>query len=662
MLDRTLIQSPSSLTTTSLPSAPTSFSSAATGNTKSHNNTKHSLYSTIHQYDSLGLPSTATTTNKQKINSRHHHHRQPNSNSFIMQQLKHLKQHQQPTSTTPSNSGTIKAELIDAKFEQLAKRVLSQLNQRPVEFFHSLDNILAEPLDQREIEIREAKAAKQAGEAAMALAKTRRLARRNKRNVNNDNCYYEKTSGNIVNVTGNTPPSAASRTKAIQHKSDHKSISHNNNNSHYHSIERISSPSHHHQHAVINNNGRSSRQRKGIFEQADSSFEIEQLVYSEEVDDDDDDDDFDDEDDESLDDNGQNYITHGDMQTKVNLENLFVNNNSNRQTPQKGIVKKTINSNNNLAHLNPIMRSNSLGARNDSLVKVKSPTKQNIITSPNRHQQQSPVSLQKSKTSHESLSVKTTIGNINNSNNVVQPAPRRSPSSRNSHHDFLLMSSSQQHQKHHQPTIVSNNNKNNNEASKLHQAEPNSNQLQQHLDQNQALNILYKPHTNYSTSLLANQHRFSDDDEIIIIPTKSPSLISNPSPDPDFASNSGFDNDSDAAAAAAANDRFSISRTKSFWEKLSNNKTVRGVNRTASATKSPSTSLIGNNNNSITGNLNNNDRLNRVYSGISTSENNNNIDYKHRSLTDQNDPNNTANENISTYDRYHFSNNQYSNY
>jgi len=65
---------------------------------------------------------------------------------------------------------------------------------------------------------------------------------------------------------------------------------------------------------------------------------------------------------------------------------------------------------------------------------------------------------------------------------------------------------------------------------------------------------LYKPHMNYSTSVLGN-HRLSDDDEIIIIPTQSPSLVST-SPDGD-------------ANVDELSERFSISRTKSFWEKLS---------------------------------------------------------------------------------------------
>lgn len=67
---------------------------------------------------------------------------------------------------------------------------------------------------------------------------------------------------------------------------------------------------------------------------------------------------------------------------------------------------------------------------------------------------------------------------------------------------------------------------------------------------------LYKPHMNYSTSVLGN-HRLSDDDEIIIIPTQSPSMIS---PSPDMMSDATIDE---------LKDRFSISRTKNFWEKLS---------------------------------------------------------------------------------------------
>lgn len=135
---------------------------------------------------------------------------------------------------------------------------------------------------------------------------------------------------------------------------------------------------------------------------------------------------------------------------------------------------------------------------------------------------------------------------------------------------------------------------------------------------------LYKPHMNYSTSVLGN-HRLSDDDEIIIIPTtQSPSsLISSTSPDNNFqnyhsqhhqqhhnhqqqqlnqptqqqqqvghlgiASNAAastigetvssgatidnagiisVDQSIDDPTAEELAERFSISRTKSFWEKL----------------------------------------------------------------------------------------------
>lgn len=67
---------------------------------------------------------------------------------------------------------------------------------------------------------------------------------------------------------------------------------------------------------------------------------------------------------------------------------------------------------------------------------------------------------------------------------------------------------------------------------------------------------LWKPHMNYSTSMLGNP-RLSDDDEIIIIPTQSPSFVS-PSPDGQCETH-----------AEDMTERFSISRTKSFWEKLS---------------------------------------------------------------------------------------------
>lgn len=73
------------------------------------------------------------------------------------------------------------------------------------------------------------------------------------------------------------------------------------------------------------------------------------------------------------------------------------------------------------------------------------------------------------------------------------------------------------------------------------------------------LKNLYKPHMNYSTSLLGN-HRLSDDDEIIIIPTTSPSLVSTST---DRESPNTDEQSQDV-------ERFSISRTKNFWEKLSN--------------------------------------------------------------------------------------------
>lgn len=79
----------------------------------------------------------------------------------------------------------------------------------------------------------------------------------------------------------------------------------------------------------------------------------------------------------------------------------------------------------------------------------------------------------------------------------------------------------------------------------------------------------YKPHMNYSTNVLGN-HRLSDDDEIIIIPTQSPSLVSN-SPDPDHAN------------ADELTERFSISRTKSFWEKLSKGNHGKRASQVSSA-------------------------------------------------------------------------------
>lgn len=606
-----------------------------------------------------------------------------------------MQQHQQPTSTTPADSGPVKSELIDAKFDLLAKRVLSQLNEKPVEFFNSLDNILTEPLDQLEIDIREARAAKQAALARNRSKKRQILARNNNNNNNllqqdmNDNHrqqqYYEKTSGNIVNVTGNTPPSAASRAKnAFHHHHQHniKSISPNSqSHQHYHSIERISSPSQNNNNnkTITGPNSLSSQGRK-ILDQTDSSFEIEQLVYSDELEDDDDDnenDEFDDDDDDDDDEdslNTENYITNN--QGDINMTRAEINNYQNvykQSGPVRGIVKNANNSATNaphLAHLNPIMRSNSLGTPklNDpvQIQKVKSPTKSNIV-SPDRLKQ---ASLQKSKTSHDSLSIRMATNNI---------ASKLSPSSNRIQSHNELQQKQQKiitsHLKHHhnqqqQPKQVSKN-----------QAEPSAadqSHLRKPTDEYKALDSSFK-------SQQQHQYRLSDgdDDEIIIIPTKSPSLISNPSPDPDFVSNSGLDSDVDAAtaaaaAAAAANERFSISRTKSFWEKLSNNKTARGVNRRASATKSLSTSLIGaninNNSNSITGNLNSTMVAinSRPGSGISTSENNNNnnnIEYKHQSLTNHIDHlNHTANqENIdhNYNDRYHYNNStnsHYSNY
>lgn len=88
---------------------------------------------------------------------------------------------------------------------------------------------------------------------------------------------------------------------------------------------------------------------------------------------------------------------------------------------------------------------------------------------------------------------------------------------------------------------------------------------------------LYKPHMNYSTSVLGN-HRLSDDDEIIIIPTQSPSLVSN-SPDPDHAN------------IDELSERFSISRTKSFWEKLSKGNHGKRPNQVSSV-DNPSIRLI----------------------------------------------------------------------
>lgn len=91
---------------------------------------------------------------------------------------------------------------------------------------------------------------------------------------------------------------------------------------------------------------------------------------------------------------------------------------------------------------------------------------------------------------------------------------------------------------------------------------------------------LYKPHMNYSTSLLGN-HRLSDDDEIIIIPTcQSPSLMS-ASVSPVAGGQQQQQSESQHPDRTTNNidefsERFSISRTKSFWEKLANSKSSGG--------------------------------------------------------------------------------------
>lgn len=97
------------------------------------------------------------------------------------------------------------------------------------------------------------------------------------------------------------------------------------------------------------------------------------------------------------------------------------------------------------------------------------------------------------------------------------------------------------------------------------------------LSSKETLGHLYKPHMNYSTSLLGN-HRLSDDDEIIIIPTASPSsLISSSCCSPAGApQNTG--NTSEPPEEADLSERFSISRTKSFWERLSNTTTTATSN------------------------------------------------------------------------------------
>jgi len=102
---------------------------------------------------------------------------------------------------------------------------------------------------------------------------------------------------------------------------------------------------------------------------------------------------------------------------------------------------------------------------------------------------------------------------------------------------------------------------------------------------------LYKPHMNYSTSALGNHHRLSDDDEIIIIPTTrsptiSPALMGsrNCSPADLGALRHQHDHqqhdhdehnpelDDDLSNMDELSERFSISRTKSFWEKLTSSR------------------------------------------------------------------------------------------
>lgn len=77
------------------------------------------------------------------------------------------------------------------------------------------------------------------------------------------------------------------------------------------------------------------------------------------------------------------------------------------------------------------------------------------------------------------------------------------------------------------------------------------------------MGALYKPHLNYSTNVLGH-HRLSDDDEIIIVPTnQNPTSPSLTSLSPDMPDSTNDDE---------PQERFSISRTKSFWERLANTK------------------------------------------------------------------------------------------
>ena len=119
---------------------------------------------------------------------------------------------------------------------------------------------------------------------------------------------------------------------------------------------------------------------------------------------------------------------------------------------------------------------------------------------------------------------------------------------------------------------------------------------------------LYKPHMNYSTSALGNHHRLSDDDEIIIIPTTrsptvSPALLSSRNCSPMDARNANnnnnnnhLDEDDDTSNVDELSERFSISRTKSFWEKLTKAKCgpkVSANEQQQQSARSPLESMMG---------------------------------------------------------------------
>lgn len=165
--------------------------------------------------------------------------------------------------------------------------------------------------------------------------------------------------------------------------------------------------------------------------------------------------------------------------------------------------------------------------------------------------------ISKSKT----LSDSTNISEINMLTKQ-QHSPRQQQQQNYHHQQYLQPNQKQplQQQRFIKSTVASNTNNIQHDQ----QGEPKSLVLN-----SKDIGSLYRPHMNYSTSVLGS-HRLSDDDEIIIIPTQSPSLVSN-SPDPDQAN------------ADELTERFSISRTKSFWEKLSKGNHGKRANQVSSA-------------------------------------------------------------------------------